>query len=103
MFPIPQSIRTLFGLLNITVPPNSKPIDYLNQIKQLPKNKELFQAFDSKKRATCNNKIKDVIDQIREGRSKFNEVIKIYEGRIGKLQEKLQKYKAERHAGDEKK
>lgn len=68
------------------MPRNSKPVDYLKQVKELPKNKELFQAFDSKKRATCNMKVKEVIDMIREGRKKFNEVIKIYEGRILKLQ-----------------
>ncbi len=85
-FPIPESLKTLFNFLNINLSKNSKPIDYLKEVKELPSNKELFQAFDQKKRALCNTKIKEVIDQVREGRKKFNEVIKIYEGRIVKLQ-----------------
>lgn len=34
-------------------------------------------------------KVKEMIDNIRESRRKFNELIQIYEGRIAKLEEKI--------------
>ena len=34
-------------------------------------------------------KVKDMIDTIRASRKKFNELIAIYEARIGKLEEKI--------------
>lgn len=54
---------------------------YHHELKQLFK----FDKEDQVKRSQKMVKVKEMIDNIRQNRKKFNELIQIYEGRIKKL------------------
>jgi hypothetical protein len=55
--------------------------------------KEIFKYDTEKQNHRANKlvKVREIIDSLREGRKKFNELIYIYEGRINKLEEKITK------------
>jgi hypothetical protein len=58
---------------------------YYRELKQIFR----FDKEDQAKRSQKMVKVKEMIDNIRQSRKKFNELIQIYETRIKKLEDKI--------------
>ena len=67
---------------------------YHKELKQLFK----FDKEDQAKRQQKMVKVKEMIDNIRQNRKKFNELINIYETRIKKLEEKIGRVKQQQQS-----